>query len=70
MKLSTAAILAGLLALIGFLEVGFFGSDIQGTAKHDISVGFWLLTVVALVALAVIGVLALMRRFRTRPNAG
>ena len=64
MSLRPYAIGAAALVVIGILENAFFGAD-SGGAKHDISVGFFFLSVLGLVALVVIGVLAVVRRVRS-----
>lgn len=60
-SLRPAALIAMATVIIGILENVFFGAD-HGGAKHAISVGFFLLTLVGAATLLVIGVLALARR--------
>jgi hypothetical protein len=64
MSLRPYVLLAAAAVVIGILENVFFGAD-SGGAKHDISVGFFLLAVLGLVALVVLGVVAVVRRART-----
>jgi hypothetical protein len=62
--LRTYAYIAVAVLLAGILENALFGKDHPGTA-HDIGVVFFLASVLALVALLVLGVVALLRRART-----
>jgi hypothetical protein len=64
MNLRTAASLAAVVLVIGVLENALFGKDNPGTA-HDVSIAFFLLAVLALVALVGIGVAGLVRRRAT-----
>lgn len=48
-------------AIVGIVENALFGADTAGT-KHSISVGFFFLTVIAVVALVGLGAVALTRR--------
>jgi hypothetical protein len=64
MHLRTAAAVAAVVLVIGVLENALFGKDDPGTA-HDVSVAFFLLSVLALVALVGIGVTGLLRRRAT-----
>jgi hypothetical protein len=63
MRLRTAAVVAAVVLVLGVLENSLFGKDNPGTA-HDVSIAFFLLAVVALIALVGIGVAGLVRRQR------
>lgn len=56
------------VVIIGILENVFFGDD-HGGLKHQISVGFFLLTVAGVLALVALAVLALTRRVRASSNS-
>ena len=58
------AALAAAVLLVGVLENALFGRDNPGTA-HDVSIGFFLASVLALAVLVALAVLALVRRVRT-----
>ena len=64
MNLRPYAIIAFIAAVLGVAENALFGAD-KGGLRHHVSVGFFLLTVVAVVALIVIGAVALGRRLRS-----
>jgi hypothetical protein len=64
MSLRPYALLALAIVIVGIAENAFFGAD-HGGVRHDISVGFFLLTVVAVVALVGLGAVALTRRIRS-----
>ena len=66
MNLRLYALIALAAAVIGIGENALFGSDRTGTLKHAVSVGFFLLAVVAVLALITLGVIALSRRMRGR----
>ena len=63
MRLRLAAALAAVVLVLCVLENALFGKDSPGTA-HDISVAFFFLAVLSLVALVVIGAAGLFRRQR------
>jgi hypothetical protein len=58
-----AALVAVAVVIVGIAENVLFGQDTPGT-RHDISVVFFLAALAGLLALAVIGALALTRRRR------
>ncbi len=49
--------------IIGILENVFFGAD-EGGLKHQLSVGFFFLTVAGVLVLIALAVVALVRRIR------
>jgi uncharacterized membrane protein len=62
--LRTYAAVAAAILVLGILENAFFGAD-SGGAKHQISVAFFFASVLALVALVALAVVGLVRRSRT-----
>ena len=60
------ALIALAAVVLGIVENSLFGSDKAGTTAHDVSVGFFFLAVVGIVALVALGVVALIRRTGTR----
>ena len=65
MNLRPYALIALAAAVIGIAENALFGAD-KGGLRHHLSVVFFLLTVVAVVALIAIGAVAVARRLRAR----
>ena len=63
MSLRPYVLLALAAAILGVAENALFGSD-NPVLRHSISVGFFFLTVVAVVALLGLGAVALVRRLR------
>lgn len=63
MSLRPYVLLALAAAILGVAENALFGSDNPGL-RHSISVGFFFLTVVAVVAVLGLGAVALVRRLR------
>jgi uncharacterized membrane protein len=63
-SLRPLALVATALVVVGILENLFFGAD-SGGAKHYISVGFFFLTLLGIVALVALGIVAVVRRVRT-----
>ena len=63
MRLRTAAAVAAVVLVLGILENSLFGRDTPGTA-HDVSIAFFLIAVIALVALVATGIAGLVRRQR------
>lgn len=67
MNLRLYAVIAFVAAVVGVAENALFGAD-KGGLRHHVSVAFFLLTVVAVVALIGIGAVSLTRRLRrSRP---
>ena len=62
--LRTYAYLAAAVLVVGILENALFGADFGG-ARHHISVAFFFASVLALVALVALAVVGLVRRSRT-----
>jgi len=58
------ALIALATVVVGTLENVFFGED-EGGLKHQISLGFFFLTVAGVLALIALVVVALVRRFRS-----
>lgn len=66
MNLRPYAFIALAAAVLGIAENVLFGSDTTGTLRQQVSVGFFFLAVVGVVAMIALGALALTRRLRAR----